>query len=484
MSQTAIYGLSTIVVRMLNFLLAPLHTRVFLDQADYGIISEMYAYVTFLNVIFMYGMETAFFRFASGKDPHDHRKVFGTAQGSLIVTTVLFTGVLLLLSSRIATFLQYPGHGEYVVYFALIIGFDSLVNIPFARLRLEQRPWRYFVIKLGSIGINVFFNFFFLLPAILQKPDMFGFIGFHFKQEQAVGYVFIANLIASAATFAIFLPGMRRLSVDKLLWKKLMLYGMPLVLIGLAGMINETFDRVLLKYLLPGTLEENLAQIGIYSAVYKISIFMTLAVQGFRMGAEPFFFHQSSSDNAPKVYALVMKYFVIVCCIIFLGVGMFPDVFRIIIGENYHEGLGIVPVLLFANLLLGVYYNQSVWYKLTDKTLYATIIPVAGAVLSIVANIILIPIAGYEGAAWSRLLCYASMVILSHMIGQKYYHVPYNVRKILAYFAISIVLCLAGLWLHDGLGEGSTSFALRLGLIALFTGFAWWLDGRSLLRRS
>ena len=252
---------------------------------------------------------------------------------------------------------------------------------------------------------------------------------------------------------------------------------MPLVLIGLAGMINETFDRVLLKYLLPGTLEENLAQIGIYSAVYKISIFMTLAVQGFsEWSAEPFFFHQSSSDNAPKVYALVMKYFVIVCCIIFLGVGMFPDVFRIIIGENYHEGLGIVPVLLFANLLLGCITTRVCGIKLTDKTPGATIIPVAGAVLSIVANIISFPLPAMKEQHGPD-CCAMPAWWLSHMIGQKYYHVPYNVRKILAYFAISIVLCLAGLWLHDGLGEGSTSFALRLGLIALFTGFAWWLDG-------
>jgi O-antigen/teichoic acid export membrane protein len=482
-SQTAIYGLSTIVVRMLNFLLAPLHTRVFLDQSDYGIISEMYAYVTFLNVIFMYGMETAFFRFASGKDPHDHKKVFGTSQASLLVTTAIFTSVLLLFSGRVADFLQYPNHGEYVIYFALIIAFDTLVNIPFARLRLEQRPWKYFTVKLFSIATNVLLNVFFLLPALLNNHSLFSAIGFTYQSELGVGYVFIANLVASAATFLLFTPWLRGLEFDWTLWKKIWSYGWPIVIIGLAGMINETFDRVLLKYLLPGTLDENLAQMGIYSAVYKISIFMTLAVQAFRMGAEPFFFHQSSSEKAPAIYAMVMKYFVIVCCLIFLGVGMFPDVFKIIIGESYHAGLNIVPILLFANLLLGVYYNQSIWYKLTDKTLYATIIPVAGAVLSIVANIILIPIAGYTGAAWSHVICYGSMVVLSYIIGQKYYMIPYNIRKLGVYAILSIILCLGGLFIMDRLDSNAVSFLLRMVLLLLFIGFAWWLDGRTLSRQ-
>jgi O-antigen/teichoic acid export membrane protein len=482
LTQTAIYGLSTIVVRMLNFLLAPLHTRVFLDQSDYGIISEMYAYVTFLNVVFMYGMETAFFRFASGKEPLDHKKVFGSAQGSLLITTIVFTGILMLWSGRIANWLQYPEHPEYILYFAGIIALDTLVNIPFARLRLASRPWRYFAVKLGGIGVNVLLNLFFLLPALLNDHDLFNWLGYTYSEDTAVAKVFIANLCASAVVFLVFLPGWKDIRFDPLVWKKLMAYGTPLVLIGLAGMVNETFDRILLKYLLPGTVEENLAQVGIYSAVYKISIFMTLAVQAFRMGAEPFFFQQSSSEKAPLIYALVMKYFVIVCCIIFLGVGLFPDVFRIIIGEAYHSGLHIVPILLFANLLLGVYYNQSVWYKLTDKTLYATLIPVAGALLSIGANVILIPVAGYTGAAWARLLCYGSMVVLSYWIGQKYYPVPYPLRKIGGYAVLSVLFCLIGLWAFNSFNGNDASIALRFVLLGLFMAFAWWLDGSKLRR--
>lgn len=205
---------------------------------------------------------------------------------------------------------------------------------------------------------------------------------------------------------------------------------------------------------------------------------MTLAVQAFRMGAEPFFFHQSSSEKAPAIYAMVMKYFLIVCCLIFLGVGMFPDVFKIIIGENYHSGLNIIPILLFANLLLGVYYNQSVWYKLTDRTLYATIIPVAGAILSIIANFILIPIAGYTGAAWSHVICYGSMVILSYIIGQKHYWIPYNIRKLGVYAGSSILLCLLGLGILNWTDGHIISLLLRFTLLAGFAWFVWWLDGR------
>ncbi|MFI5173114.1 MAG: lipopolysaccharide biosynthesis protein, partial [Chitinophagales bacterium] len=364
-SQTAIYGLSTILVRALNYLLAPLHTRVFTDQADYGIISEMYAYVTFINVVCMFGLETAYFRFASNNSNSlDKTKVFYTAQISLIVSTVILVGALIFSSGSIATALNYPGKNNYIIFFALIIGFDTLVNIPFAKLRLENKPWKYFSIKLTNITINILLNLFFLLPALKHDHTMFEFLGFTYQPEYGIAYVFIANLIASAVTFAIFIPTLLHLKFDIVIWKKLMRYGSPLIIIGLAGMINETLDRILIKYWGSGTLNENLKQVGIYSAVYKISIFMTLAVQGFRMGAEPFFFSQSSEKNAAATYARVMKYFVIICCFIFLGVGMFPDIFKIIIGENYHSGLKIVPILLLANLFLGIYYNQSIWYKL------------------------------------------------------------------------------------------------------------------------
>ncbi|MFN0274136.1 MAG: polysaccharide biosynthesis C-terminal domain-containing protein [Chitinophagales bacterium] len=483
--QTAVYGLSTILVRMLNYLLAPLHTRVFLDQGDYGAISELYAYVTFLNVIFMYGMETAFFRFAkNGNSLQQNRTVFSTAQTSLLFTTLIFLFPLLFLSGNIANVLQYPGQGEYVIYFALIIAFDTLVNIPFAKLRLENKPWKYFTIKLVNVGINIFFNFFFLLPALTGNDKLFAFTGFVYKPELGVAYVFMANLIASTVTFLIFTRTFFNLHFDRTLWKKMMRYGLPLIIIGLAGMINETIDRILLKYWLPGTPAENLKQVGIYSAVYKISIFMTLAVQAFRMGAEPFFFNNAAEKNAPRTYADVMKYFVIVCCFIFLLVGMFPEVFKIIIGENYHEGLFIVPILLMANLFLGIYYNQSVWYKLTDKTTFATLIPIVGAAITLVLNFLLIPKIGYQGSAWATLACYGGMVILSYIIGQKYYPVPYNLRKILLYLVLSVLFCLLGLqcvkWFEN---MHFVQIFSRIVLLGLFILVAYWMDLQKILRK-
>lgn len=477
-SQTVVYGFSTILVRVLNYLLMPLHTRVFTDQADYGIITELYAYVAFLNVLFMYGMETAFFRFASKDLPQqDKQKVFGTVQFSLFISTIIFVIILLLLSKDIAKVLYYPDNSDYIFYFALIIGFDTLVNVPFAKLRLENKPWKYFTIKLTNVLINVGLNVFFLLPALRNNFQMFSAFGFTYNPEMGVSYVFYANLVASAVTFIIFTPTFFKLYFDVAIWKKLMRYGLPLIIIGLAGMINETLDRILLKYWLPGSMEDNLAQLGIYSAVYKISIFMTLAVQAFRMGAEPFFFASSNEKNAPQLYAVVMKYFVIVCCFIFLGVGMFPDIFELLIGENYREGLFIVPILLLANLLLGVYYNQSVWYKLTDKTGFATIIPIVGALITIVLNYFFIPAFGYAGAAWATLGCYFSMVVMSWLIGQKYYYVPYNLKKIVAYIFTSVLLCVLGLQIMQWLQmQEIISFIVRIILVILFFVFAWWLD--------
>ncbi len=470
---------------MLNYALAPLHTRVFTNQADYGIISEMYAYVTFINVVCMFGLETAFFRFASNNaNSLDKNKVYGSAQFSLFGSTAIIVAFLILSAGNIADALSYPGNGNYIVFFALIIGFDTLVNIPFAKLRLENRPWKYFSIKLFNIVINILLNFFFLLPALKGNYTLFSNVGFTYQPEYGIAYVFIANLIASALTFAIFIPAFFNIKFDYAVWKKLMKYGSPLIIIGLAGMINETLDRVLLKYWGSGTITENLKQVGIYSAVYKISIFMTLAVQGFRMGAEPFFFSHASEKNATVTYANIMKYFVIVCCIIFLGVGMFPDIFKIIIGEEYHEGLHIVPILLLANLFLGIYYNQSVWYKLTDKTVFATIIPIAGALLTLLLNFLLIPKIGYVGSAWATLGCYFSMVVMSFFIGQKHYYVPYNLRKIIAYLFVSIVLCLTGLSIYNNFDNYIISLVLRGLFLIVFFVFAWWLDLSRFAKRS
>ncbi|MCB0510530.1 MAG: oligosaccharide flippase family protein, partial [Bacteroidetes bacterium] len=295
--QTALYGISTILVRSLNWLISPFHTYVFGSrQSELGIIIEMYSYVAFINVILMYGMETAFFRYASD-NKENQNKVFSTSLLSLGLSTSFFLILILLFSQNIANALQYPNLQSIVIMLAFILAFDTMSNIPFAKLRLEAKPLSYIKIKLFNVIITVGLNFFLLFPLLKNQNDMFGF---HLKEEDAIFYVFLANLVASAATFAIFVPDFFRSKFEfcKKTWKDLMRFGLPLVIVGLAGIVNETIDRILLKYLLPQeTLADRNAQVAIYGSVYKLAIFMSLVVQAYKMGAEPFFFKQAKDED-------------------------------------------------------------------------------------------------------------------------------------------------------------------------------------------
>ncbi len=394
----------------------------------------------------MYGMETAFFRFASNSD--DPKKVFGTAMGSLLATTVFFTICLLALSQPIANYLQYPDNAEYVRWFALIIAFDTLVNIPFAQLRLQAKPSTYAGLKLINVLTNVGLNIFFLWPLYNKDPALFSSVGYIYDPSIGVGYVFIANLVASTLTLLLFIPNILKnkidLSIDLL--KKMLSYSWPLIIIGLAGMVNETLDRILLKHLLPGTLNERLSEIGIYSAVYKLSIFMTLMVQAFRLGVEPFFFSEAKTKDAKRTYSLIMLLFVIIGGAIFIGVNGYMNILKFIIGENYWEGLSVVPILLIANLFLGIIYNLSVWYKITDRTQFAIGIALFGAAITICLNWLLIPTLGYTGSAYATLAAYMSMAVLSYILSQRYYTVPYPLRKIGFYLLLMMSLFILHRW--------------------------------------
>ncbi len=438
--QTAIYGLSSIIGRLLNYLLVPLYTRYFLP-AEYGVVTELYGYVGFLMVIFTYGMETAFFRYV--KDAKEPANVYSTAIWSLFSSSALLVGLFLLFSPFIADTIQYSEHIEYVIWFALVLGFDAMAAIPFANLRYEERPVRFALVKFANIGINIGLNLFFIVlcPQIVDNVPLINNI---YDPSVGVGYIFISNLVASAVTLLLLLPELRsiRWSFDVDLWKKMMRYALPLVVVGFAGTINEMLDRVLLKYLLPYDLEGNLAQVGIYGACYKLSILMTLFTQAFRYAAEPFFFSQSKQENAANTYAMVMKYFVLVGGFIFLGVTIFLDVFKYFIGERYHEGLVVVPILLMANLFLGIYYNLSIWYKLTNNTLIGAFMALAGATITIVLNILLIPVIGYIGSAWATLICYITMVGLSYLLSKRYYPIPYDLHLIARYLLLAVLLFL------------------------------------------
>lgn len=439
--QTAVYGLSSIIGRFLNYLLVPLYTSQFAPEA-YGVVTEFYAYVAFLIVLLTYGIETALFRFITREPNKD--KVFSTALISLLSSTAVFVIVAILLSSPIATAMQYPDHPEYISWFALILALDAVTALPFAKLRVDNKATHFAIVKLANIGTNIGLNLFFLL---LCKPAYESggtdFLAQCYNPSIGIGYIFLSNLAASGITLLLLVPSFRTIKAgfDSELWQRMMRYALPLVVVGFAGIINETLDRALLKYLLPGTEEENLYQLGVYGACYKLAMLMSLFIQAFRYAAEPFFFSQADDKNSRQLYATVLNYFVIAGAIIFLVIGLYIDLFKHFIpNEKYWVGLHVVPILLLANLFLGVYVNLSIWYKLTDKTGLGAAVSIAGAVLTIILNIWLIPIYGYMGSAWATLATYVFLSAISWWLGRKYFPVPYHLGRFVVYILLAILV--------------------------------------------
>lgn len=466
--QTAVYGLSSIVGRLLNYLLVPLYTHVFLTS-QYGVVTIMYSYVAFLIVILTYGMETAFFRFSEAR-PGEKQVVFGTSLLSVLFTSLLFVLATTFFRQPIAGALRFPDHPEYILWFGLILGMDALSAIPFARLRSENKAFRFAGIKLVNIGVNIGFNLFFLLlcPWLLEGgPEMLkGPVSAVYNPSIGVGYVFISNLIASGVTLLLLLPVMFRARpvFSPALWRQMLIYALPLLVAGLAGVVNESLDKLLLNHLLPS--ETAMSQVGIYGACYKISIMMTIFIQAFRFAAEPFFFSQASRKDARQMYARIMKYFVLACLLIFLGIMLFMDIVQYFVGPAYREGLGVVPILLLANMFLGIYFNLSIWYKLDGQTRFGAWFALAGAVLTIVLNIWWIPLIGYHGSAWATLACYVFMAALSFGFGQKHFPIPYETGRILGLIAAAVLIYLAS-GLIGGLPR-LAGYALNMGWIGLF----------------
>jgi len=431
-SQTAVYGLSSIIGRFLNYLLTPLYTYSFIPQ-EFGVVVELYTYTSFLAVILTYGMETAFFRFSVSQK--DDNSVFSTATISILITTLTFLLLGIFLHQNIANFLGYSHNTNYIIWFILIIAIDALTAIPFAKLRQQNKALKFALIRLANIGVNIFLNIFFIVWATKYFSEYW-----FYNSTIGVGYIFIANLLASFVTLILLLPEFKFLKngFSILLWKQMMKYAFPLLIAGLAGMINETMDRVLLKFLLPSN-SNIMEQLGIYGACYKISIIMTIFIQTYRYAAEPYFFNEHKKSDAKNTYAQTMKYFFIVCMFIFLLTTFYLDIVKLFIGEAYREGLNVVPILLMANLALGVFFNLSVWYKLSGQTKFGAYLTILGAVITIFANFILIPILGYTGAAWATLICYFVMTVTSYFIGQKFYTIPYDLKKIGFYFALGLL---------------------------------------------
>lgn len=456
LGQTITYGASSIIGRVLNYLLTPLFVISY-SAAQFGIITEMYAYVAFLVVVLTFGMETTYFRF-SNNNRYDNVNIYGNVLSILIITTSIFLFFTILFSQNIADWLKHPNNSEYVIWFALIVSLDSLGNLPLAKLRQENRAKKFAVVNLINIGVFISMNIFFLRYCKLNYEDNSNWlIDIMYSPEIGVGYVFISNLIASSVKFLLLVPELRtKLTLEKKVSIKLLKYSYPLLFVSLAGIINETLDRTILKEMLynkyiENGIEHSLAiikaqeQLGIYGANYKITIVISMAIQAYRYAAEPFFFKEAKErgSGAKNTYAFIMNFFVITVCFMFLAVSLNLQIFRYFTPkEIYWEGLYIVPILLLANLSLGIYFNQSIWYKLSNKTIYGALISVFGALITIVLNLMFIPIYGYVASAWTTLICYASMMVVSYFLGQKHYPISYNLRKIGVYFFLVLIIYL------------------------------------------
>jgi O-antigen/teichoic acid export membrane protein len=422
---------------MLSFLLVRLYTGI-LPTGEYGEVSIVLSWMVFFNVVLSYGMETAFFRFYNSET--DKQNVIATSTISIFWSSIIFLFGALIFRGTLASLANVEV--QYITYAIWILVLDALVIVPFSKLRANQRPMLYAIIKIGNVAINLVLNLFFLLllPKIAaSNPN--SFIGNLYVENYEIGYIFVSNLAASLLTLLVLSPNYLSLTrkFDAALWKKMMQYGLPILVAGIAFAVNEHFDKILLGYWLP----ENVAksEVGAYSACYKLGLFMVLFATAFRLGIEPFFFSYSKNENAPQTYAMITKYFVIFGSLILLGVIVFADVLKFLLLDNksYWEAMKVVPLIILANFCLGIYNNLSVWYKLTDRTKMGAYISIVGAVLTLVLNYLLIPKFSYYGSAIATIAAYGSMMFISYVLGNRYYPIPYDMEKIGGYLGLSIL---------------------------------------------
>ena len=474
--QTLWYGIPTIASRFLGYLMNLSLPLLFAQPATTADLTQVYAIIPFLNVLFTYGLETAYFRFAQD---HDQKKLYNTLSVSLIISTIVFTGVLLLCKEPIVRWARLEKHPEYITWMAGIIFFDALSTLAFARLRQENRPKRYAFARMAGVLMYVVVIVIFLgvIPKYVETNKE-SFLGTFYNKDIGIGYYLIGNLCGSILTFILLRKEFIqiRFSFDAALWKKVMHYSYPLVIVGMGGMVNDMLSRLIYQHVVDLPEQQAKHELGIFGNIYRLAVLVTIMIQAFRMAAEPFFFNRSREENPQRIYARVMKFFVIACCFMFLFISLYIDVFawffEAIDKATWVEGLGIVPLLALGNIFLGIYYNLSIWYKLSNKNMMGAVITLAGAVLTIVLNIILIPRFHYFGAAIATFCCYLFMMIVSYIMGQKYYPVPYPRKKLIAYLVMVVLIYL----LHLGLVHiwANRWFNLASATMLLFS-FAWFI---------
>lgn len=437
------YGVPKIVSRFLNYGLTLLGFRLF-DAVSTSDLTQVYALIPFLNILFTYGLETSYFRFAQQKD---RTSLYNTLNVSIIATTLLFTILLFVFKGPVTSFIELGDHPEFVTWMIWITFFDTLAVIPFAKLRLEERPRKYAFVNMASAVLNILLVVFFLFIARgAHDRGENSFLAFLYNPNIGVGYFIIANLVASIATLLFLYKEISviRFVFDKQMWKEVMIYSYPLIIVGFGGMINEMLSRLVYRKVLSDDSALLVKkELGIFGANYKLAVLITIFIQIFRLAAEPFFFNQSKRDDAQKVYARVMKFFVIACCFMFLVISLFLDFWQLLIAskfKEYAEGIHIVPILAMGSVFLGIYYNLSVWYKLTNRNMTGAYITIAGAVITVILNILFIPLYRYTGSAWATFICYTFMMVSSYALGQKYYPIPYAKKKLLVYLGICVLM--------------------------------------------
>jgi O-antigen/teichoic acid export membrane protein len=473
--QTAVYGISTIASRILNFFLTPIYTKVY-PLKVYGIFTEMYSYASILNALLSFGMETTFFRYLNKKEGQKEL-IYSNTFMMIAFISAVFLFTILAFVNPIAVWLKDATNTPlvdyvlYVKFFSFMLVIDALSVVPFARLRADGKPGRYSVLKIINILTFISLNLFFIFVSPFVIKNHFPLADFFrsWYQEKWIGYVFISNLIASFLTLILLLPELLKVQfkLDKKLLAEMMLYSLPIFIANLSFIVNENLDKIFLGRLLPAAISQT--QVGIYGACCKIAIFLSIFINAFRLGAEPFFFSHAKNENAKQTYATIMNYFVMIITLIFVGIVANIEILKHFIrNESYWIGLDVVPILLFGYVSLGIYMNLSIWYKLSDQTKYGLYISGVGAVITIVLNLIFIPFYGYMASAWVSLIAYTSMMILSYILGQKNYAIPYHLKRNVIYLVSSvIVVWFSYVYFKRDLIIGNILF-LIFGLIILY----------------
>ena len=478
--DTAIYGISSIIGRFLNWCLVPMYTYLF-TAGEYGVVTNIYAYVALAIVILTYGMETGFFRFANHERWSDPIQVYTTGLVSLGTTSALFAIAGCLLSPWLAGLLDCPEHPSFIWMMVLTVAIDAYTALPYAYLRFRKRPVRFATIRLTGIALNIGLNLFFILlcPKLWQSvPET---IAWFYDPEFGIGYIFLANLISSAVSLLLLAPEICGVSYSfcgKLL-REMLVYSYPILILGIAGIMNQTIDKILYPMLIPDHARA-LHELGIYGANYKIAIIMVVFTQAFRFAFEPFIFAQNKEEKGAErnaSYARAMNWFVAFSLVIFLGVMFYLPVLRYFISPEYFSGLKVVPIVMMAELFSGVFFNLSLWYKLSDRTIWGTWFSFFGLAVTLIINIIFVPIFGYIACAWAAFLCYGTMMAASYFVGRRYYPIPYQLGK-LALYTLSAALLWGASWLITT-GNIWIDFPTRFLLLSVFIGSVLLINKRT-----